>query len=211
MSYSLLVKVVQRPKPQVRARILAAAEVVFAAHGFADAKMASIAEEAEVSAGNLYRYFKGKRELFEAVVTPQFVRRFETLLERRVAALASLHRPNAADSSDAAGEMLAFWIEHRLRVVILLDRSAGSPHAAFGQRFVERLVKLTFAHLESSGTQSPPEPTALILENVFQTSRRTIVSILERYEDAAEIQRAFAAFWSFQLPGLAGLEAWVKQ
>ena len=43
-----------------------------------------------------------------------------------------------------------------------------------------------------------------VLERIFDGTRRTIVAILEQHEDEAEIRAAFAAFWSFQLAGLAG-------
>lgn len=204
----------QRRKPEIRARIVAAAQVVFAAHGYQDAKMATIAEEAELSAGNLYRYFKGKAELFDAVIDPDFVHRFDTLLEARVEALTSDAQalmPAATTQLDAE-RLLGFWVEHRLRVVILLDRAQGSRHANYGDRFVERLVAMTTRHLERRRGGGPlPEVVSLTLDTIFHTSRRAVVTILERYDEPEDIRRGFEAFWSFQLPGLAAFEAWVTR
>lgn len=49
-----------------RSRILAAAEQVFAAHGFHKASMQDIAAAAGMSPGNLYRYFPAKTAIIEA-------------------------------------------------------------------------------------------------------------------------------------------------
>src|SRR6188768_3302355 len=74
-------------KDDVRSRLIDAALEVFADRGYAGATMGDIAAAASVSTGNVYRYFPGKRELFDAVVPPAFVRGFRTLLRRRVRAL----------------------------------------------------------------------------------------------------------------------------
>ena len=60
----------QTLKKEVKERILKAARMEFAEHGFAKAKMRSIAERAGVSTGNLYTYFPNKDDLFCALVKP---------------------------------------------------------------------------------------------------------------------------------------------
>lgn len=51
-----------------RARVLAAAREEFAAHGFRDAKVDTIAERAELTRGAVYSNFPGKRALYFAVL-----------------------------------------------------------------------------------------------------------------------------------------------
>ncbi len=54
---------VRRRSEQRRREILQAASRVFRQNGFATAGMREIAEEADLSPGNLYHYFKGKQEI----------------------------------------------------------------------------------------------------------------------------------------------------
>jgi AcrR family transcriptional regulator len=54
---------------RTRGRLLAAAEVVFLAHGFHDASVVKITERAGVSQGTFYLYFESKQQLFEELVT----------------------------------------------------------------------------------------------------------------------------------------------
>ncbi len=200
-------------KTDVRARITEAGALAFAHKGYRAAKMADIAAQAGVSTGNVYRYFPGKEALFHQVIDDGFVKRFDALLDRRVRALANVdHGGSLDDAKRAADEMLRFWIEHRLRVVVLLDRAEGSAHEGFGAQFVDRLVELTCDHLRRLNRGRPlPQVVPFTLENIFHTSRRAIVAILEHHEDPTDIRTAFEAFWSFQVTGLAGFEEWVLQ
>ena len=54
---------------RTRAKLLAAAEEVFLAHGYHDASVVKITERAGVSQGTFYLYFDGKRRLFDELVT----------------------------------------------------------------------------------------------------------------------------------------------
>jgi AcrR family transcriptional regulator len=51
-----------------RADILSAAEKVFAAKGFYDSTMDEIAKSAEFGTGSLYKYFRGKKELYFSLI-----------------------------------------------------------------------------------------------------------------------------------------------
>jgi TetR/AcrR family transcriptional regulator, repressor for uid operon len=55
------------PDPERRATILAAAERAFVRLGFHATSMQNVAEEAGMSAGNLYRYFPSKESIVEAL------------------------------------------------------------------------------------------------------------------------------------------------
>jgi AcrR family transcriptional regulator len=197
-------------KAEVRARVLEAALAAFARGGFAGATMSDIARDAGVAVANLYRYYSSKEALFDAAVPSELVTRFEQLLERSVQAharLAGLPRP--ADPA-AAAELLEFWIEHRLVVIILLDRAQGSTHDAFGQRFVERLVALSIAEIREAhpGVVISRE-ARLVLQQIFENTRRMIAVLLESCADDAAIRRAVASFRSYQVGGLAAFARWL--
>jgi AcrR family transcriptional regulator len=71
--------------------ILAAALASFAERGFAATRLEDVAARAGISKGTLYLYFKGKEELFEAVVRATLVPN----LERLEALTASFDGPSA--------------------------------------------------------------------------------------------------------------------
>ena len=204
---------VQTQKIEVRERLLRAAEEVFASSGYAAATMAEIASVADISTGNIYRYFKGKDELFYAVFTDEFANTLMRLLRRRVGALLVSGETIVQQESqeDPAEELLRFWIDHRLKAAVILGRCEGSRFGDFGAKFVAELVRLTIANMKSENPELRVTQTfRFTLETIFKNTLRTILSILETHQKEAEIRRAFAAFWSYQLAGLAGFSEWAR-
>lgn len=192
-------------KDEVRARILDSALEVFARDGFESATMANIARAAGVGAASIYRYYTSKDELFAAVITPALTKRFETLLDRRVRTFArnTLRGDSAAD---AGGEMLQFWLENRLAVVVLLDRAAGTPHAHYGDRFVDLLTRHTLAELRATDPALDlSAPRRFVVRAIFENTRRLLASVLAHHRDPAELRGAIETFWTYQVAGLRAL------
>jgi AcrR family transcriptional regulator len=192
-------------KQEVRASILAGALEVFARDGFETATMASIAKAAGVGTASIYRYYESKDQLFAAVITPELTTQFEMLLERRVRGLArNTLRGESAD--DAGREMLEFWLDHRLAVVILLDRAAGTPYAHYGERFVELLLKHTIAELrDNERAVTINARVRFVLLGIFDNTRRILASILAHHDKPAELREAIELFWRYQIAGLRAL------
>lgn len=57
-------------KKEIRDRILAAAVEEFKEQGYSDASIRNIANNAEISLGNVYRYYTNKEALYFAVINP---------------------------------------------------------------------------------------------------------------------------------------------
>lgn len=186
---------VQVLKPEVRDRIVAAACEEFFARGYDGASMTGIARRARVSTSNIYRYFPDKSALFDAALPDELIERHDELLDERIAALLE-----PIDATDAATELLDFWLEHRLAIAILLDHTGDTTRAGYRHQFVERLV-----HHVTSQLDTTPSPARLaVLRVVFDNTRRAIAHIL-RTDDADTIRDMIETFWSYQIPGLAGL------
>ena len=189
-------------KPAVRARIQDAALSCFADSGYARTSIAEIAAAAGTAPANVYRYFASKEALFDAVVPADLPTRHDKLLDSRIAALSY----GARDGS-AAAELLDFWLEHRLAVVVLLDRAEGTPVAGYPAAFVHRLVE----HAE----QALPHPLRPahreVLNLVFDNTRRALAHILRTAGDREHARALIATFWSYQLPGLDGLMTFIRE
>ena len=63
--------------------IIKAAMKVFAQKGFANTKMADVAEMANIGKGTIYEYFKSKEEIFEFVFS-HFMESMETSVARAI-------------------------------------------------------------------------------------------------------------------------------
>ncbi|MDR1794262.1 MAG: TetR/AcrR family transcriptional regulator [Erysipelotrichaceae bacterium] len=112
-------------KPQIRERLLDCARQEFYEYGISRASLRRIAEKAKMTPGNVYRYFKNKDELLEAVTLPAMVQLTE-LLQYGIA----LDWGALADDVSAIHQQLGAIISHFLglvdsyqkEVIILLDK-----------------------------------------------------------------------------------------
>ena len=55
-----------------------------------------------------------------------------------------------------------------------------------------------------------PATARFVLERIFEGTRRTLAAILAAHADERPLREAIEAFWSYQIPGLAGLARWVN-
>ena len=89
------------------ARILAAAETLFAEHGFDAASMSAIAERAGVSKANVFHHFSSKHALYQAVL-----RNAIREVTRQLKHMASHHGAVSTDMAQFAQSHLAGILEH---------------------------------------------------------------------------------------------------
>jgi AcrR family transcriptional regulator len=77
--YTFDEELMQTLKNSVKDQILHAAIQEFKDKGYVQASLRHIAQEANISVGNVYRYFDSKEELFKSIIYPP-LKRFETIL-----------------------------------------------------------------------------------------------------------------------------------
>ncbi|MEA1893794.1 MAG: TetR/AcrR family transcriptional regulator [Euryarchaeota archaeon] len=130
----------QTLKKDIEERILNAACGEFAEHGFAKAKMRSIAARAGVSTGNLYTYFPNKDDLFRALVAPTVDQINEYVSYDRIA-----EQTNCGEGWTYYGhrefylEIADFHDRNRKAMELLLFRSQGSSLEGFREDCIRKL------------------------------------------------------------------------
>jgi TetR/AcrR family transcriptional regulator len=71
----------ERDKLRQRAEIFAAALDLFSEKGFHNVSMHEIAKKAEFAIGTLYKFFRNKQDLYEALVSEQYNQFYDTLVQ----------------------------------------------------------------------------------------------------------------------------------
>lgn len=198
----------QKLKEEVRRGIVDAAAAAFVDSGYQGATVANIARGAGIAVGNVYRYFSGKKEIYETVVSPEFAENFLALLHKRVKALRDFNNGTGLEDKvlSTQQQLLEFWIAHRLQVIIILDRSEGTAYANFSDEVSEILIELALAHAHELKT-TPVTDSSLkfVLQIIFRNTTKTIVHILEHTDNEEEIRTLFALWGRYELDGLNGL------
>ncbi|MGN1066778.1 MAG: TetR/AcrR family transcriptional regulator [Candidatus Fimimonas sp.] len=128
-------------KKEIKDNILAAAVVEFKEHGYADASIRNIANNAEISLGNIYRYFSNKEDLYFAVINP-FLNSIRQVIEHDIVF-------ENKDMREAAEVLVEFLVDHSDELLII--RKGNSVHyETFIGYIVESISKKVREMLERS-------------------------------------------------------------
>lgn len=139
----------QTLKSNIREMILKAARGKLARKGFLKTSMRDIADAAGMGVGNIYNYFAGKDELFQAVVRP-VTDEFKRLLEKHhgQSGRDALEMFSEAYFRDCVNEYVQLIDKYRTLMRILLFLAQGSSLETFREQFTNRAteqVKAWFA------------------------------------------------------------------
>ena len=196
-------------KDDIQKSIVAAALSVFSQKGFRGATMAEIGKVAQISTGNIYRYYANKETLFDAAVPHEFVEQFIDLLRRKVKSLDGVKDIRSLNAESPyflfSEQLLSLCVENRLRIVILLSKSEGTQYEGFAHETVQRLSKLAIAYLR--GLRPGLQVTKVMrfnLQQIYRNSIYAIVNILRRFDHETTIRQAIEGYTQFHLAGLKG-------
>lgn len=123
-------------KEETRNGILECAEKLFAQNGYDCTTMDEIAKKASVSKGNIYLYFKDKKELFASIIPAEIATSVSNLIMQRVEAVVNHHDDKSAHNS-AGVELIHFLILNRLKFLIMLNPFNSNIIGPLRQKIVQ--------------------------------------------------------------------------
>ena len=129
-------------KREIRDRILSVEE--FKEHGFANASIRNIANNAEISLGNIYRYFANKEALYFAVINP-FMESVKQSIERDFV----FKNKSMKDASEVLVKFLMQYCDE-----ILVIRKGNSIHY---ETFINYIIEVISAKIREMMEEEFPE------------------------------------------------------
>lgn len=138
---------------EVRSAIMLAAYEEFRQSGYPEASMRRIAAAAGMTSGNIYRYFRNKEDLFDAIVGPlysEYSRYAEEYLQTAEAVVTSGWDVQARTSffERVRATLVGLLMASGPSLLLLLCRSEGSKYESIRSEltgFVESLLTKTFS------------------------------------------------------------------
>ena len=160
-------------------RILKSARAEFVKHGFEKSSLKAICDGAGVTTGALYKRYKGKEELFCAVVEQTVADLYAEAKRRGNLDPASMTDEQLIRAWEMEGSDMMWWFqylyERREDFYLLLACSEGTRYSNFQHDWVALLTKATSAFLEEAKSRglcrNDIEPEELhILLSAFWTT-----------------------------------------
>lgn len=167
------------PKPDARARLLAAGKRLFARVGYERASTSMVAKEAGSSESQLVRYFGGKSGLLEAIFDAEWKPLNDVLL--RLVADAPDSRTAIAASLTAV--LTAFRHDPELAAVFLLEgrRIRGDRHeitVSMGFREFSEIIRRLVRRGQQDGTIAPGLDDAAVASALMGAAEGMIRDVL---------------------------------
>ncbi|MCE3198764.1 TetR/AcrR family transcriptional regulator [Paenibacillus sonchi] len=199
----------QAKKDEVKREIESAALKVFFRKGFADAKMNDIADEIQISVGNIYTYFKNKKELFYAVVPPSLVDYLKNVLVEsiRLDNQTFFERAGSDKQSAIVQEQMNLLTQYSMQIVIIFEKNKGTVYSNAKNELIELMIETKKPFLKDHykryeiGTQENMILLSIIASNVINM----ILDLLKREMGADSRRRIFEALSLYWLHGLTGI------
>ena len=132
----------RRPAPSesTRGRILAAAERLFAEHGYRSVSMPKIAKASGITAGAIYKHFKSKEDLF-----------FEAVAERSIQAV-QVPSDGPSDAVEELARIVASYTERPLKLFrqLAVEVHSASVHNAKVRRLLNQSLDRNIAQIREA-------------------------------------------------------------
>ena len=160
-------------------RILKSARAEFVKHGFEKSSLKAICDGAGVTTGALYKRYKGKEELFCAVVEQTVADLYAEAKRRGNLDPASMTDEQLIRAWEMEGSDMMWWFqylyERREDFYLLLACSEGTRYSNFQHDWVALLTKATSAFLEEAKSRGlcrndiQPEELHILLSAFWTT------------------------------------------
>ncbi|CAH1219119.1 TetR/AcrR family transcriptional regulator [Paenibacillus sp. JJ-223] len=199
----------QSKKDEVKKEIEYAALKVFFEKGFVDAKMSDIADEINISVGNIYTYFKNKKDLFYSVVPPTLVEYLKNVLVETIH-FDNQHFFDGADSEERSALFQAqvdVLTKYSKQIVIIFEKNKGTTYTNAKNELVDLMIETKKAYLKDRykryeiGHEENMVMLNIIAHNVIDMN----LDLLKRELSDDSRRRIFEALSIYRLHGMKSL------
>lgn len=195
----------QVQKDTIRQLILSTALDLFAHQGYANTSIADIAKKANISVGNIYRYFKGKQDILDVVVPSAFVDELITTVQQKIMTGKSqsiIEQRNNSDFIKNSTDFQLYLIEHKEQLLILWN-GKKTPYEDTVEQLLKRLVDLVLTHFSNHLEQQKEKRDTL--EIVYRGYIHMGITILEQNISKKQMMQELDLLNAYHVLGLTAI------
>jgi hypothetical protein len=199
----------QYKKDDIKKKIDAAALRIFAEKGYAGSSISDIAKKAQVSVGNIYRYYKSKDDIFYSIIPADFSERLKNVLLSKI----SYARDAVSGRDMASGpfslineEFIGFIALNREIMLILFMGAGGTKFGAVKDEAIDYLIKTVKENYSGQDNEVIfDERNDYVVRSIYMKLIEMIMDILKVSDTLPEIKRSLNIINSYHLFGVTNL------
>lgn len=134
----------QVKKEIVKNKILEASLILFAKRGYKETSISDIANMAEISVGNVYRYYKSKIEILKDAVPEEFVKYAKKMITHKMLAGKSDNIFKQLDSEtyqNNSAQFLKEVMQNRMRILAFIKCNEEETYVQYKKEFLDCMVQ----------------------------------------------------------------------
>ncbi len=198
----------QYKKDEIKEKINTAALNIFAEKGYESSSISDIAAKANISVGNIYRYYKGKDEIFYTVVPEDFIIGLKSTLLSKIA--------SAKDITESGGnshlfslindEFIELMVSNREIVLIIFMGAKGTRYESVKDEVTNHLIKVVKENYSGKDNRIIYDSNNdLVIKMIYMNLLEMIMNILMLSNDLSEMQKSLHVINSYHLFGVTNL------
>ncbi|OAA88828.1 TetR/AcrR family transcriptional regulator [Clostridium coskatii] len=196
---------VQYKKDDVKERINNAALKVFSEKGYEKATISDISREANVSVGNIYKYYKSKEDIFYSVVPESFVEELKKLIKTKI--IMWKEEDKKVENNLLMNKNLTNLMMNNRRIMTaLFNGSKNTKYENLKDEIIELLSNLVINNYTFEGMQSVNEESRklflrCIFENLINMMSNIVLNV-KKEEDLSALLRDINKYHTFGITGI---------
>ncbi len=196
----------QKLKESILEKINLAALEIFAENGFRDTRLQDIAEKAGISTGNIYRYYKNKVMLFDALVNRAVLDEITSVITLNFTAAHGQEYEGAHQKDGVHDPVKAFPFESyykmRHEMAIALYGAKGTSVDGFIDVIIDHLVKEGEAYQISIGRGTLTKERRDLLKIIYRNFMIGFSQILSSSGSKKKIQQSVYSYVMYHQFGI---------
>lgn len=193
-------KLTPETKEKNRLLINKAAVEEFYKNGYEGASLRIIADELGITAGNFYRYYSGKEEMFNAVVAPAYSKILDVMKSFKEYVIEQ-QGVDGAFIQNLTEDVVDFISGSRKEIIILFKGSRGTEYADVREKLIKafiRSVDVLFKKVRRKSKKGQETAIRIMATSMVDS----FVEIVSFYKTRAKIADAIEQSIQFHLFGL---------
>jgi len=196
----------QYKKDDIKEKINKAALKIFSEKGYRATKISDISSEAKVSVGNIYRYYKGKEEIFNSVIPSSFVEKLKDVIKNKIIVWKDEGNEKYKHSLLLNEDLVNLLINNRESVIILLNGSLGTKHEGIKDEVIDYLTALVRSNYGIEYRKNINGRSSLLfIKIIFTNLINMILTILCNTNNIEELSNLLCDINIYHMFGITGI------
>lgn len=200
---------VQYKKDNIKERIDCAALEIFGEKGYKNTKISDVAAEANVSVGNIYRYYKNKEEIFYSVAPENVLEELKNILTNKVI----LSKNREANEMNSISEFhlinekfIEYMVANREQVLVMISGSEGTRYEGAKGKIINYIIENAKEYYSEKSNEIIHDSMNYgIIRIIYEKLIEMMMHVLKESKSPGEIRKSFEIINFYHLFGVTNL------